>query len=210
MSNHTSSSASTATSVALAYKIRNSLYLNITNRCSNHCTFCPKFEDLTLKGHNLELEREPTTPEIIAAVGVPEDIDEIVFCGFGEPLIRLDTVLQVAPDLKQRGFRIRINTDGQANLVHGRNILPELAGLVDCISVSLNASDSVTYQNLCNSPFGAAGFSGVCDFIREAVSHIPAVIASTVTVPGVDVEACRILAQSLGAEFRIREYQDVG
>ncbi|MFZ2949320.1 MAG: TatD family nuclease-associated radical SAM protein [Desulfuromonadaceae bacterium] len=208
MSNQTSATISPET--VLAYKIRNSLYLNITNRCSNRCTFCPKFDDLTLKGHNLALEREPTPQEIIEAAGEPEGIDEIVFCGFGESLIRLDVVLEVARELKLRGYRIRINTDGQANLVHGRNILPELAGLVDCISVSLNAPDSATYQKLCLTPFGNDGFKGICDFIREAVNHIPVVIASAVTVPGVDIEACRGLALSLGAEFRVREHQDVG
>lgn len=197
-------------STKIAYRIRNSMYLNITNRCSNRCTFCPKFDDFTVKGHNLMLNSEPSFDEIIAAVGQPEGISEIVFCGYGEPLIRLDLVKQVAAALKARGYQIRINTDGQANLVHGRDILPELAGLVDSISVSLNAPDAVTYSRICNTPFAEAGFSGVCDFIRTASAYIPQVIASVVTVPGSDVEACRILAESLGAEFRVREYSEVG
>ena len=197
-------------SAKIAYRIRNSLYLNITNRCSNHCTFCPKFDDLTVKGHNLMLNSEPSFEEILAAIGQPTDIDEVVFCGFGEPLIRLDLVKQVAGELKRRGYRIRINTDGQANYLHGRNILTELAGLVDCISVSLNASDAATYCTLCNTPFGVAGFTSICDFIRTASAHIPQVIASAVTIPGVDIEACRQLAETLGAEFRVREYTEVG
>ena len=119
-------------------------------------------------------------------------------------------VKQVAGALKKQGYLIRINTDGQANLVHGHDILPELAGLVDSISVSLNAADAATYSRLCNTPFGEAGFIGVCDFIRAASSHIPQVVASAVTVPEVDVEACRVLAESLGAEFRVREYAEVG
>jgi TatD DNase family protein len=135
------------------------------------------------------------------------EIDEVVFCGFGESLLRLDLVILIARELRQLyNYRIRINTDGQANLVHNRNILPELSGLVDCVSVSLNAPDAATYLRLCNTPFGAEGFTGVCDFIREATLWIPEVIASAVTVPGVDMVACRELAESLGAEFRIREY----
>ncbi|MHB8057892.1 MAG: TatD family hydrolase [Desulfuromonadaceae bacterium] len=197
-------------STKIAYRIRNSMYLNITNRCSNRCSFCPKFDDFTVKGHNLMLNSEPSFDEIMAAVGQPEEISEIVFCGYGEPLIRLDLVKQVAAALKARGYQIRINTDGQANLVHGRDILPELAGLVDSISVSLNAPDALTYSRICNTPFAEAGFSGVCDFIRAASACIPQVIASVVTVPGIDVEACRILAESLGAEFRVREYSEVG
>ena len=94
--------------------------------------------------------------------------------------------------------------------MHGRDILPELAGLVDSISVSLNAPDAATYIQLCNTPFGESGFTAVCDFIRSASTHIPQVIATSVTVPGVDIEACRSLAGKLGAEFRVREYTEVG
>jgi TatD DNase family protein len=197
-------------STKIAYKIRNSLYLNITNQCSNRCSFCAKFDDFTVKGHNLLLDGEPSLEEIMHAVGQPEGIDEIVFCGYGEPLIRLDIVTQVARELKGCGYRIRINTDGQANLVHGRNILPELSGLVDNISVSLNAADADTYGRICNTPYGAHGFAAVCDFIRLAQQHIPQVVASAVTVPGIDIDACRRLAESLGAEFRVREYAEVG
>jgi TatD DNase family protein len=197
-------------STKIAYRIRNSLYLNITNRCSNRCTFCPKFDDFTVKGHNLMLNSEPSFEEVMAAIGQPVGIDEVVFCGYGEPLIRLDLVKQVAHALKQRGYCIRINSDGQANQVHGRDILPELAGLVDSLSISLNASDAATYSRLCNTPFGDAGFNGVCDFIRAATTCIPQVVASAVTVPGVDIAACRQLTESLGAEFRVREYKEVG
>jgi len=198
-------------STKIAYRIRNSLYLNITNRCSNRCTFCAKFEDFTVKGHNLLLDAEPSYEEVMDAVGTPaEEIDEVVFCGFGESLIRLDLVKKAAAEFKRRGYRIRINTDGQANLVHGRNILPELSGLVDCISVSLNASDAVQYAELCQTPFGAAGYEAVCEFIRSGKGVIPQVVATVVTVPGVDVEACRRLAESLGAEFRVRDYAEVG
>jgi TatD DNase family protein len=197
-------------STKIAYKIRNSLYLNITNRCSNRCSFCAKFDNFTVKGHNLLLDGEPSFEEIMTAVGQPVGIDEVVFCGYGEPLIRLELVRQVATVLKSRGYSIRINTDGQANLVHGRNILPELAGLVDSVSVSLNAPDAATYRQICNTPFGETGFEAVCSFIREAHRHIPQVVASAVTVPGIDIDACRRLAESLGAEFRVREYAEVG
>jgi TatD DNase family protein len=194
----------------LAYMIRDSLYLNITNRCSNRCTFCPKFEELVVKGHELKLAHEPNFDEVLAAVDTKTGFREVVFCGYGEPLIRLDLVKQVAAELKRRGLRVRINTDGQANLVHGRNILPELAGIVDAVSVSLNAADPETYGTLCNTPFGAAGFQGVCEFLKEALKYIPQVTASAVTVPGLDVAKVKELALSLGVEFREREYAEVG
>jgi TatD DNase family protein len=194
----------------LAYRIRNSLYLNITNRCSNRCTFCPKFDDFVVKGHDLLLSREPTAQELLAAAGETGRYDEIVFCGYGEPLLRLDMVKEVASALKIRGARIRINTDGQANLVHGRSIPPELAGLVDVISISLNAADPETYQRLCNTPFGPRGFEAVCAFIRECTGHIPRVVATAVALPGLDMEPIRRLALSLGATYRERPYAEVG
>ncbi|MBI4496178.1 MAG: YchF/TatD family DNA exonuclease [Deltaproteobacteria bacterium] len=194
----------------IAYPIRHSLYLNLTNRCSNRCTFCAKNKSTMVKGHDLKLEREPTASELLKAVGDPTRYREIVFCGFGEPLLRLETVKEVAAGLKKRGARIRIDTDGQANLVHGRNILPELGGLVDALSVSLNAENAEKYHRLCRSPFGPEGFRGVLEFLAEAKKVIPRIVATVVDMPGVDVEACRRLAGELGVEFKVRPFDDVG
>ena len=195
----------------IAYPIRNSLYLNITNRCTNACIFCARTRDPLVKGHNLRLVHEPSVAEIVAAVGDPSAYEEIVFCGYGEPLIRLDVVKEVGPMLRERGARrIRINTNGQANLVHGRNVLPELAAFVDEISVSLNAPSETEYARLCRSEFGTRAFEAVKGFIREATKHIPVVAASVVAVPGLDLEACRTLAEELGAKFRVRTYNEVG
>ena len=200
----------TGQSARIAYRIRNSLYLNITNRCSNRCSFCAKFDDFTVKGHFLHLEHEPDAAEVLAAVREHSGYDEVVFCGYGEPLLRLDLVKEVATALKREGTRIRVNTDGQATLVHGRDILPELAGVVDSISVSLNSADAATYARLCNTPFGEEGFRAVCDFLVAAKKTISAVTASAVTVPGLDVAAVRKLAESLGVAFREREYAELG
>jgi TatD DNase family protein len=195
----------------IVYPIRNSLYLNITNRCSNRCTFCAKNVSYIVKGHDLELAREPSAEELIQAVGDPKRYQEIVFCGFGEPLLRLDIVKAVAAELKKKGARVRIDTDGQANLVYGRNILPELKGLVDAVSVSLNAENAAKYHPLCRSPFGEEGFQGILDFIREAKKVIPEVCATIVEMPGVDVEACRrLIEDELGVKFKRRAYDEVG
>ena len=197
-------------STRIAYVIRNSLYLNITNRCTNRCTFCAKFNDFTVKGHQLCLEQEPAVAEVIAAIGDPSRYDEVVFCGYGESLIRLDLVKEVAGWLKQRGMTVRVNTDGQANLIHKRNILPELEGLVDAISVSLNAPDAPTYQKICQSAYGEAGYAALKEFLVEAKRWIPSVTATAVTLPGIDIKACREVAEKLGVEFRERIYNDVG
>jgi len=194
----------------IVYPIRHSLYLNLTNRCSNRCTFCAKNASYVVKGHDLELAREPSAEELLQAVGDPTRYQEIVFCGFGEPLLRLETVKAVAGELKKKGARVRIDTDGQANLVYGRNILSELHGLVDAVSVSLNAESPEKYQRFCRSPFGEEGFRGILDFIREAKKVIPEVVATIVAMPGVDAEACRRLAEELGVKFKLRAYDEVG
>jgi TatD DNase family protein len=194
----------------IAYQIRNSLYLNITNRCTNSCIFCPKFDDFVVKGHELKLDHEPDIEELKAAIGDPQAYDEIVFCGYGEPLLRLDLILELATWLKQQQVRIRINTDGQANLVYARNILPELSGKIDALSVSLNAPDAEHYQQLCQSKFSEKGYQAVKDFLRSAPEYIPSVTATAVSYPGIDIDACRKLAEDLGVEFRAREYNEVG
>jgi TatD DNase family protein len=195
----------------IAYRIRNSLYLNITNRCTNVCTFCAKRGDFHVKGHFLKLPGEPDVEQVIAEVGDPTAHDEVVFCGFGEPLLRLREVREIASLLKTKGARIRVNTDGLANLVHGRNVLPELAGLVDALSVSLNAPDAGTYARICPNRYGEESFPSLLAFLREAPKFVPSVTATAVALPGLDHEAVRRLAESIeGVTFRLRDYNEVG
>jgi len=195
----------------IAYTIRDSLYLGITNRCNNFCTFCAKQDSFTVKGHYLRLRYEPTASDVLAAIGPdPQRYREIVFCGYGEPLMRLDLIKEVGSVLKEMGCAIRINTDGLANLVYDRNVLAELP-FVDAISVSLNAPDSETYQRIVKTPFRERSFPAILDFLREAKQSIPSVTATVVAVPGLDVEACRRLAEEeIGVAFRAREYNEVG
>ncbi len=203
----------TADPAQVAYPIRRSLYLNLTDRCTNRCAFCAKNRSPVVKGHDLGLEREPTRDEVLAAVdarGGPGAWDEVVFCGFGEPLLRLDDVLALARELRRRGARrLRVNTDGLASLVHGRDVVAELAGTVDAVSVSLNAPDAATYDRLCRPGVDGA-YDAVVAFLRAAAGRIPEVTATVVAVPGLDVDACRRLAESLGVGFRVRDYNEVG
>jgi TatD DNase family protein len=193
----------------IVYKIRDNLYLNITNQCTNECSFCIRFHSDYVKGHNLRLSEEPTEEELKDAIGDPSQYREVVFCGYGEPLLRIDLVKSVAAWIKQNNGRVRINTNGHGNLIHGRNILPELKGIVDSISISLDAHDEETYNRLCRPAFKNA-FSGVLDFIREAKKYIPQVQVTVVTLEGVDVEKCRKIAEDLGVGFKVREFDVVG
>jgi TatD DNase family protein len=194
----------------IVYPIRSSLYLNITNRCTASCTFCVRYHTDFVKGHNLRLKQEPTADEVITAIGDPKEHDEVVFCGYGEPLVRLDVVKAVAAEVKRRGGRVRIDTNGHGNLIHKRNILPELAGLVDAVSVSLNAQNSELYDKICQPTFGPGTYDAVKEFIRQAKQHISDVTATVVSLPEVDIEACRRIAEELGAKLRVRDYNVVG
>jgi TatD DNase family protein len=193
----------------ITYQIRDSLYLNITNRCTNRCSFCIRFHSDHVKGHNLRLSKEPDEKDVRDAIGDPSMYKEVVFCGYGEPLIRLDLVRNVAAWIKERGGRVRINTNGQGNLIHGRNILPELKGIVDSISISLDAHDEETYDRVCRPAFKNA-FRGVIDFISEAKKYIPSVQVTAVKLEGVDIEKCRRIAEELGVGFRVRKLDIVG
>jgi TatD DNase family protein len=196
---------------SIAYKLKDSLYLNITNRCTIACVFCGKWKSFMLRDFNLKLKKEPMVAEILHAAGDPSIYNEIVFVGWGESLLRIDVVKEVSGMLREKGAkRIRIDTDGLANLVHKRNILPELKGLVDAISISLNAQDAPTYARVCPSKYGERAYPEVVDFIKEAKHYIPDVTATVVTVPGVDVEKCREIVDGLGVKFKSRIYGRVG
>jgi len=194
----------------VVYKIRNSLYINMTNRCTNRCTFCSREEDPMVRGHYLGMTREPTTEEIVQAVGDPTTYDEVVFCGFGEPVLRWRELEEAARVLKDKGGRLRLNTNGLGALIWKRNLVPELKELVDVVSVSLNASSNELYMKLCRPSFGEKAFPAVLDFIRKCVDGGIRTICTVVNHPEVDVKACERLAHSLGAEFKVRKYDVVG
>src|SRR3989339_1843074 len=110
---------------SIAYPIDNSLYLNITNRCTNECYFCIRYKSrLFNQAHPLWLEHEPSVEEIMAAIGDPGQYEQIVFCGYGEPLIRLDTIKDISRRIKSKdqSTKIRLDTNGQANLFWGKNV----------------------------------------------------------------------------------------
>ncbi|WP_297213298.1 MULTISPECIES: TatD family hydrolase [Thermodesulfovibrio] len=193
----------------IAYKIRDSLYLNITNRCTNVCKFCVRFHTDYVKGHNLRLENEPSVEDLIRAIENPKNYREIVFCGYGEPFLRLDVIKEVAKWIKEKGGRVRVNTNGHGNIIHGRRILPELKGLIDSISISLNAQDRETYNKICK-PMYPNAYEAVIDFIKDAKENVPYVQVTLVNLPEIDIDKCREIANSLGVKLKIRHLDKVG
>ncbi len=194
----------------IAYTIRNSLYINLTNRCSNICDFCMRETYPFVKGHLLKLNREPTAEEVLEAIGDPSSYDEIVFCGYGEPTERLDVLIAVAKFLKSRGKRIRLDTNGHGDLINGKPIIHALRGLIDTICISLNADTAKKYEEICKPVFGEKAYPALIQFIKDAKQVIPNVQVSIVEIPGVDVEKCKQIAQELGVDFRVRKYNVLG
>jgi TatD DNase family protein len=191
---------------AVAYKIRNSLYLNITIRCNADCWFCDRKGEALVKGHNLKITKEPTAAEVIEAIGDPKKYEEIVFCGFGEPTIRLDVLLEAGKWIKANGGKVRLNTDGHGNIINHRNIVPELVGVVDAISISLNSTDPIQYGEMMRID-GKKYFPAMVDFAKEAVNLLGDVTMTIVELTGSDeAKARKFVEHEIGAKFRNRPY----
>ena len=192
----------------LAYRLQDSLYLNITNSCPNRCRFCIR-EISGGVGYDLWLAHEPDLAEIIAAIGDLHDYREIVFCGYGEPLTRPEIVVAVSKYLKeQTKIPIRLNTNGLADLFLTIDILPQLQGLIETISISLNAHSASSYLEITQTPYGERAFPALLEFIKRSKRYFPQVIVSVVRYQGLDLEKAKQLATELDVEFRLREYQN--
>lgn len=194
-----------------AYRLHGNAYLNVTNRCTLRCRFCPKFNgEWTVQDYGLRLRHEPDVDTLLDAVGDPGAYREVVFCGLGEPTLRLDVVVETARRLRAQGARVRLNTDGLANRVHGRDVTDELAAVIDAVSVSLNAQNAQVYASHCRPRFEDA-YPAVLDFLRRAIQRIPEVTTTAIAgLDGVDIAACADIAAGLGVGFRRRELDRVG
>lgn len=195
-----------------AYAANGGVYLNVTSRCHAACSFCGKFgRAWDYGGLDLRLPREPDAAELAAAALRTRRESgaggETVFCGYGEPTLRLPVVLEAAPLLRADGARrLRVNTLGLGSASAGRDIVPDLAAAVDAVSVSLNAGDAATWRAVVNPRPDLAedGYARVLDFIRACVRSGLETTATAVALPGVDLVAAEAAARSTGARFRLR------
>lgn len=200
--------------MTILYKVHNNLYVNLTNKCPCACTFCLRqTKDHMEDSGVLWLEKEPTVDEVIAdfANFNMDDYDEVVFCGFGEPTERIDVLLEVAAYVKKTYNKpTRINTNGLGNLVNGRDITPELKGLIDTVSISLNTPNKERYYELTRSKFGIGSFDAMIDFAKEAVKYVPHVVMTTVatTITKEEEAECQRICDNIGVKYRIRPFED--
>lgn len=200
--------------MTILYEYHNNLYINLTNRCSSACIFCLRQtrEEMDNSG-SLWLDHEPSYEEVIEEFKKfdVEKYNEIIFCGFGEPTERIDVLLQVAKYIKDNFHKnIRLNTNGQGNLINNRDIVPELKGLIDCISISLNNPDQEKYQEIVRSIFGVKSFEAMLEFAKEAKNYVPKVILSTVdtTITKEEEAKCQKICDEIGVTYRIREFEE--
>jgi TatD family-associated radical SAM protein len=195
----------------IAYTLHGNCYLNITSRCTLRCAFCPKFnKSWEVQGYLLKLHQEPSADEVMRAIGDPAHYREIVFCGLGEPTLRLPVLLEVAASLKRAGARVRLNTDGLANLREERDVTPELGRVIDAISISLNAQNETVYDRHCRPPQPSA-YSELLEFVLRARDQIADVTLTAIDgLDGVDINACEDLAKRFNVKFRRRVMDQVG
>jgi radical SAM enzyme (TIGR04100 family) len=199
--------------MTILYQVKNSLYVNLTNRCPCACTFCLRHNgDGVFGSDSLWLEREPTLDEVLAEFRKHDldAYDEIVFCGYGEPTERLDDLLKAAAYIRSVSQTpIRINTNGMADLIWQKPTAHLLKGLVDTVSISLNSPDKEEFYKLTRSKFGADSYDAMKQFAvdcKQYVPHVVMTIVDVVTTPE-EQEACRKICEELGVTLRIRPFE---
>lgn len=199
----------------LVYELYGKIYINLTNRCTNNCVFCLRNDKDDVCGQKLWLDNEDyPVQDVIDQLNNFKISDEVIFCGYGEPLLKLDVLKEVAQYIKENypNVKIRVNTNGQANIVYKRNIVPELKGLVDEFSVSLNGEDNKEYNDY-SRPRLLNAYEEVKRFIKACADENIEVVASVVEGykgQHLNLKKCEEIANSLGAKFRAREWIPAG
>lgn len=211
---------SNKTAMNIFYEVHDNLYVNLTNRCSCDCTFCLRNNGDGAHGSDtLWLDHEPTLDEAkdaLASIDL-KDYPEVVFCGYGEPTCALDVLLPLARCIKSQAIeqgnpniKIRLDTNGQGSMIAGRDIAPELEGVIDAVSISLNTPDANDYLRLNRSQFGEDAYGGMLDFAKEIRAYVPDVTLTTVetTLTPEQENACQQICDDLGVRYRIRSWQE--
>lgn len=207
--------SNTDTKLNLVYFLDGKTYINITNACTNSCAFCLRNDKDDVKGAYMwHKGAKVTADDVIAQIEEKKANikDEIVFCGYGEPLTHHNEVIEVAKYIKKTmpEIKIRINTNGHGNFIAKRNIVPDLAPLINSISISLNAQNEEVYNKISKPSFEDA-YQAMLDFAKLCVNEKIDTTMSVVSgykadLYPVDVKACEEIALNLGAKFRVREW----
>ena len=197
--------------MTIFYKFEGKMYINITNGCPCHCVFCIRDNADSIRDNDsLWLEHEPTFDEITAAFEAFDKtgMTEAVFCGYGEPMVRADMLVRTAEYIKQHSdMSIRLNSNGLVKLIHPDFDINRLKGLIDSVSISLNAPDAVRYNEVTRPSFGEKSFEVMLDFAKQ-MKQVCAKVGFTVVdvITPDEIERCRALCQELDIPLRVRAY----
>lgn len=200
--------------MTITYPVKKGIYVNMTNRCPCACTFCLRQNGDSVYGSDpLWLEREPTIEEVCADIDKwnLKNYEEIVFCGYGEPTERLDDLLLVAKHIKNNyNIKTRINTNGLSDLIHGEKTAPKLKGLIDTVSISLNATNAEDYEKVVRPKFGIKSYEAMKSFTKDCTDYVPSVVMTVVDVVTSieEQQKAKEICESLGATLRIRPYEE--
>lgn len=199
--------------MTVTYEVEGALYVNITNACTNRCDFCIRNNaDGAYGSDSLWLSREPSKKQIVDSIleSEPEKYREVVFCGYGEPTARLKVMLEVAKAIKEKypNIKIRVNTNGQSDLIHGKNTAPMYKDVIDSVSISLNAPTAEGYDTICHSVYGKDAFFAIIEFAKNVKEYVDKVAFSVVGdfLSADDISACRDIAKDIGVDIRVRDY----
>ena len=197
--------------MTIVYTVGDGLYINLTNRCTNSCDFCIRNNgDGAYGSDSLWLEREPTVDEVLAAVREedPARFSEIVFCGYGEPSVRLFDAVKIAEEIKDEypWVSIRMNTNGHSDLIHGNNTAEAYSGVFDTVSISLNTPNAEKYCEICHPVYGKAAFDALLTFAKNVKNYVQNVCFSVVreTLTDGELAACEAIAREAGVTLKVR------
>lgn len=200
--------------MTITYPVNKGLYINMTNRCPCNCTFCLRHNAEGVYGSDsLWLDREPTVQEVCDSVDTWDlpQFDEVVFCGYGEPTERLEDLLLVAKYIKAKGdIKIRINTNGLADLIWQKQTAPSLKDLIDTVSISLNTPNQEDYLKVVRPKFGAGSYDAMLRFTKDCTAYVPNVVMTVVDVvtSKEEQEQCRKICENIGARLRVRPFEE--
>ena len=200
--------------MTITYPVNKGLYINMTNRCPCACTFCLRHNAEGVYGSDsLWLDREPTVQEVCDSVDTWDltRFDEVVLCGYGEPTERLEDLLLVAKYIKAKGdIKIRINTNGLADLIWQKQTAPQLKDLIDTVSISLNTPNQEDYLKVVRPKFGVESYDAMLRYAKDCTAYVPNVVMTVVDVvtSKEEQEQCRKICENIGARLRVRPFEE--
>ena len=195
--------------MTLLYPIENSLYVNIKYCSCCKCVFCVRdITDSVGGSDSLWLDHEPTIDELKAELEKfnLDEYEEVVFCGYGEPLMRINEVVEFANYIKtKKNIKIRVNTNGLADLIHKKKTAVLLKDAIDAVSISLNAPNEEVYLEVAKPAFGIKSFDAMLSFAKDCKTCIKEVCFSVVDeITDEEIRQSQELADSLDIPLRVR------